>query len=861
MQHCELESKSDSSESSPFHISESKLDPESSNMCGSDSDGSSSRYDSELEDSGNTDDLVSRLWWQDDSDSGGKEDEFKFLEGDEMDSGDSGLEQDPTVQDPNEGFFQLPESLKDLQKQLLGEYVLPTEPARRSGVRALTTSETISLQHYVAWRKSNGTLYAYKLHADVLARGSNIEVLSRYHVKKLAQDLTEFVPCMVDMCPRSCIAYTGAYESLLECPYIHTGKGVCNEKRFHETKSSGRLNLKPRTQVQILPVMATIRAMFANAETASLLRHRDSCLQAALHIVGTAATRKYSDFGDSQVHLMQRSDLHLFQDPRDVAFALSTDGAQLTMKKQSNTWLMILIILNLPGSIRYQSSNVIINFATPGPNSPGDIESFIWPLFQEMARASEGIWMWDAIDSAHFVQRSCASMALGDMLGSAKLNGMAGHTAIFGDRFSMVQGAKSSLTKGAKSQYYPMNAPDNNRYNPFRPPKYDLSKIPMRSQASYWTTIEQLGAARTKKEKSEITKATGVSRLPLCAASVAFTHPTFFPLDPFHLFYENCMAFIWDTWTVLSKPGEVIHLTSAKAQNLGRLIPPAMSTLPPAFCGPIRDPYLKRQSQYKVYEWMALLHWYIIPIGSEIGMDPTVLQNFSRFTAAIEFAMIIQPRDDAELQELRKIITKFLVEYEQLYIGNDPNKILRARLCIFQLIHVPHHIQWNGSIRVGSQATVERAIGEMGHKIRSRKSPFANLANLIYERELVKILSLYYPIVDPRRISAQKINVDNSDLLLNQGSSKFIQEHPVLRKKAGIRQEVLDELQVVGDFLKCDLLASDNEVLVRRWGKFKLLNGFVLGSRLSTQNAQSARRSEWFEVCFLLFDSMSVSGA
>jgi hypothetical protein len=53
-------------------------------------------------------------------------------------------------------------------------------------------------------------------------------------------------------------------------------------------------------------------------------------------------------------------------------------------------------------------------------------------------------------------------MALGDMLGSAKLNGMAGHTAIFGDRFSMVQGAKSSLIKGEKSQYYQMNAPDNN---------------------------------------------------------------------------------------------------------------------------------------------------------------------------------------------------------------------------------------------------------------------------------------------------------------------------------------------------------------------------------------------------------------
>ncbi|KDQ52873.1 hypothetical protein JAAARDRAFT_106522, partial [Jaapia argillacea MUCL 33604] len=54
-------------------------------------------------------------------------------------------------------------------------------------------------------------------------------------------------------------------------------------------------------------------------------------------------------------------------------------------------------------------------------------------------------------------------------------------------------------------------------------------------------------------------------------------------------------------------------------------------------------------------------------------------------------------------------------------------------LCVFQLIHVSQHIFWNGSIRLGSQATVERAIGEIGHKIRSKKAPFQNMANLLYE--------------------------------------------------------------------------------------------------------------------------------
>jgi len=52
---------------------------------------------------------------------------------------------------------------------------------------------------------------------------------------------------------------------------------------------------------------------------------------------------------------------------------------------------------------------------------------------------------------------------------------------------------------------------------------------------------------------------------------------------------------------------------------------------------------------------------------------------------------------------------------------------------------------WNGSIRIDSKATVERAIGEMGHKIRSRKTPFSKLSNLIIKKETSKVLSLRYP--------------------------------------------------------------------------------------------------------------------
>ena len=780
----------------------------------------------------------------------------------------------------SEEFFSIPSSLSNLRQELKGDYSVPLEPPTDPPphlCRPLSEEESLSLQHYTAWLKSNGTVEAYRLHARVLSSATGLEILSLHMAKKLAQSLTDFAPTFVDMCPRSCIAYTGVYADKDRCSYKPAGsKNICGEPRW--TVLSGGKK-KARAQVQILPVMATIRALFANADTSSMMRHRDSCLKEVLHLVGSTATRssrKFSDYGDSFIHQVQHEKLGLFTDSRDVAFAASSDGAQLMMKKQSNTWILILIILSLEPSVRYQSKNVIINFATPGPNSPGDIESFMWPLFQEMAIASEGLWMYDAIDSSYFLNRAWVVMALGDMLGSAKMNGLAGHSAFHGDRFSLIEGARSSLAKGAKYQYYPLQPPDTDppSYNPKRP-STNLSNLPIRQQEDYWDTIRQLDAAgQVNSTRAKITKATGVSKLPGFAASKAFIHPSFFPLDPFHLIYENVIPHYWDIWNApipfRNGPplrGDAVHFAPGVAKLLGEQIALAISTLPPVFCGPIRDPNLKRQSQYKIFEWVGISHLYIVPIGFEVGMDSSVLKNFSRLIEIVEFAMTIRPRDLKELEELQRRINDFYEEYEHLYIGGNPEFIHRSRLCVFQLVHLPIHIKWHGSIRLGSQATVERSIGEMGHKIRSRKAPFANLANIIYQRELVKILSLYYPQLAPEG----SILSSNDSLGVPM---KAIQDHGRLQvpTQAPARREAMDDLlyadlEALSKFVGIKLNLTGNESLddtaqevveIRRWGKLRLATkGHVLSTRLSAlkkarSQSASGRRAEWFQVCSFL---------
>jgi hypothetical protein len=208
------------------------------------------------------------------------------------------------------------------------------------------------------------------------------------------------------------------------------------------------------------------------------------------------------------------------------------------------------------------------------------------------------------------------------------------------------------------------------------------------------------------------------------------------------------MPFIWDLWTSRN-PKDPFHIPSNKIEAFGQLVAVAVKTLPPVFCGPIRNTHLKRQSQYKAFEWMALLHWYILPIGLELEFSLPVLENFADFAEAVDVAMKIGKHSKSSLDNLQATINKFIEDYEFIYIGNSPENILRARLCIFQLVHVPIHIAWYGSIRNSCQATVEREIGVSGHQIHSDRSIFKNFVTVIIEKEMIRILQLYHPSLSP----------------------------------------------------------------------------------------------------------------
>ena len=720
----------------------------------------------------------------------------------------------------------LPEVVERLRKELLSGYTSPNHPplADPRG-RSLTPAEKLSLRHYIAWVDSRGTVKAYKLHAEVLQNAAHHDILSLYLVRKLATELTGLSSQLVDMCPKSCMAYTGEFKTLKSCIYVRDKRlGPCGQPRYDK-------NLCPRAQMLYTPIAPVIQSLYKNREMAEAMRYRHEHLQEALTKLPPGShPHEYSDFAGSVSHINHS---HLFQEETDTAITISGDGAQLTMKKQSDVWVLIVTILNLPPNMRSRAANIIIPLVIPGPSSPGNVESFVYVLYEELAKLSLGVWAFDALTQKYFILRVFLCGVLGDMLGSAKLSRMAGHMALYGCRFSMVRGARPSNDKGAKAQYYPLSTPQKEIKDDC--PPFEVSNLKIRDLEEYWKTIERLENVKNNKAKTiEIVQETGVSGLPICAASPAFSHPFFFPLDPFHLFYENCMPHFWDIWVTSSDSSEIVYMSQDVASRLGALAESAMETLSSSFCGPIRDPYKKRQSQYKIYEWMALLHWYIVPILWELGFNSEVVKNFAMFSNIVEYAMTAVTRTDKDLVMLQSKIIHFLRDFERLYVGDIRSKITRCRLCVFQLIHIPIHIVYNGSIRFGSQATCEWAIGDIGHGIGSKKSHFKNILTYKADKQSARMLHLYYPTL----FSVPEARPQRTCLF---------KEVPITREQRKGDDDFKVHLQAIKSYL-----GVESDPTLQRWGKCPLPDNVTLTSQLfELSKKATSRSSRYFEAHLL----------
>jgi len=277
-----------------------------------------------------------------------------------------------------------------------------------------------------------------------------------YRAKKIISPFTMGVQ-RIHACPNHCILYRGdAYKNLDKCPVCGAKRyknnaGYCGREEKDQTDEIKRKrrggsvvsNEKPDTclgdddskqrripclVVWYLPVADRLRRMFSNPSDAELMRWWDSDKRKK----GDGKIRHPAD--GTQWQKFDEKYKEFARDPRNVRFALDTDGMNPFGERRSNhsTWPVVMSMFNLPTWLCQKRKYLFLCILIQGPKHPGlDIDVFLEPLLEEMAKLwNHGIKMIDAFTQQEFTLRAMIFVTINDYQALFVLSGQTkGRTA------------------------------------------------------------------------------------------------------------------------------------------------------------------------------------------------------------------------------------------------------------------------------------------------------------------------------------------------------------------------------------------------------------------------------------------------
>ncbi|KAJ2932968.1 hypothetical protein H1R20_g4108, partial [Candolleomyces eurysporus] len=160
--------------------------------------------------------------------------------------------------------------------------------------------------------------------------------------KAKIQYLAGFKPVIYDCCPNSCMAYTGPdYSNLESCPF-------CGTSRYNSQKQAHK-------HFTYIPLIPRLQAYFRNPKLKEEMQYRhkfettDRPPGEDHPIEDVFDSVNYKSLKGTFVNVDGKQYTHtFFNDPRDIALGISTDGFCPFKRRKQTCWPIILFNYNLP---------------------------------------------------------------------------------------------------------------------------------------------------------------------------------------------------------------------------------------------------------------------------------------------------------------------------------------------------------------------------------------------------------------------------------------------------------------------------------------------------------------------------------
>lgn len=462
-------------------------------------------------------------------------------------------------------------------------------------------------------------------------------------------------PNVYDCCPNSCLCYTGSHADLQECPY-------CSESRFFA-------NQKPRKTFTYIPVADRLGAFAANTRMAELMSYRGQFR----HTPGTTC----DVFDSSEYHRLCKEfvkvddtilPVHYFQDSRDVALGLSTDGFGPFKKRKSTCWPLLLFNYNLPPDIRFHTEFTLCLGVIPGPKKPKDFDSFMWPMLEDFKRLGHGISTFDVLSSEQFMLQAFLIFCFGDIPAMSMLMRMTGHNGYCPCRMCAITGLRIPDGPGT-THYVPLERSTHpvTIANPTLIQQYEPLHLPLRTHAQFIKQAQEVDATITNVAAANLSKQYGIKGVPILSQLHSLQFPISFPYDFMHLIWENLLKNLVHLWTGefkgLDEGYEEYQLLPGIWKAIGAATAAAGATIPSAYG--VRVPDISGDGVYITAEMWSFWGLYLGPaLLRRRFRKQKYYDHFVQLVILLNICLQFEIKDN-EIDKLEKGFAQWVQEYEK----------------------------------------------------------------------------------------------------------------------------------------------------------------------------------------------------
>jgi hypothetical protein len=202
--------------------------------------------------------------------------------------------------------------------------------------------------------------------------------------------VTGLVAQEIDCCENSCMAFTGEYSNLNAC-----------EKCGYPRWRNELLQIPFKVYIYI-PLGIRLQYHYR-------IRSRAKTLQ-TYHLPWSTSpinsNPPISDWWSGQRYRDLRRNGFL-SESTDIALQMTLDGVGLTQRgPHFSTCPVILLNNNIPPAERFKKRNILLSLIIPGPEKHKNLDSFLFPLIEELKQLGQGVQAYDSYNRRSFILRT-----------------------------------------------------------------------------------------------------------------------------------------------------------------------------------------------------------------------------------------------------------------------------------------------------------------------------------------------------------------------------------------------------------------------------------------------------------------------